>query len=353
MSARPADRHPGCSAVARASPGIGYALYAIQDVGHALVQVESSARRLGDEGAARRASSTPSRSAGCVYNDIVDRLSSTGGSSANQALEAAPRALSPGVRSNRTAWLLVFLALRNRPLRPRRLSMLNRTAALVARAQHRARRRLSVHEAHRPGGPGRGLAWSSPKAKSSAGSSWPAVTAALDLPGAGLLVTRKHRLGWSATTSPGKPDPGCRGRCSGPTPPPCASRLGDKAPLGVAIFYSGRARRLGRRDLVGAPRLARLARAGPRRGPPRQPGLARATSRTSLGELALSARCPRRRAARACWCSSRCWSSAISGAIRRSPMLSTEQAPGDRAIARGARPRGRRERRRRSLSRAH
>ena len=63
-----------------------------------------------------------------------------------------------------------------------------------------------------------------------------------------------------------------------------ARRLGDKAPLGVAIFYALALLLVGRGDLVGSARLAGAAGARSRGAPSRQPGAAR---RPEDGELAL------------------------------------------------------------------
>ena len=120
-----------------------------------------------------------------------------------------------------------------------------------------------------------------------------------------------------------------------------ARRLGDKAPLGVAIFYALAMLLWGGGDLAGPAGLAGAGRAGSGRDPPRQPGASgrpRATASSRCG-------CSARTAPPVASSFSPCWSSDFPAA-RRSPCFPSNRPAiaAQSLVERGARRRRRRRR---------
>ena len=181
------------------------------------------------------------RSAGCVYNDIVDRDLD------RQVERTRLRPLASGRVSLRSAWLLIAASV---PDRAGRAAPAEMGRGADRARQHRAGRRLSVHEAHH--------------------------LVAAGVARAGLLVGRAGRLAggdrqpsrwpplllWFGSIAwvigydtlyaiQDKEDDALVGVKSS------ARRLGDKAPLGDRHFLRARAAAVGRGDLAGASRLDR------------------------------------------------------------------------------------------------
>ena len=184
------------------------------------------------------------RSAGCVYNDIVDRDLD------RQVERTRLRPLASGRVSLRSAWVLIgLLCLIGLVV----LLQLNRTARDRRARQPRAGRRLSLHEAHHLVAAGvarAGLLLG--RAGRLAGGDRSARLAALLLWFGSIAWVIGYDTLYAIQDIEDDALVGVKSS---------ARRLGDKAPLGVGDLLRARAASLGRGDLVRAARLVRAGRA--------------------------------------------------------------------------------------------
>ena len=109
-----------------------------------------------------------------------------------------------------------------------------------------------------------------------------------------------------------------------------ARRLGDKAPLGIALFYALALILWGAAIWSVRPDWVALAALAPCRAASRQSGASSRSRRTASWRCSCSART----APAGCWCFSRCWSSAFQRARRALDAISRRRPPNCRIAGR-------------------